>query len=441
MFTILLLICTVVLGGLLAVTIFYWKECCEVVDGYPQEWFRRWLLRGVVTPLVLWVGMTWFIGRFRAYSMPMYGRALQIEATALPIVSFWAAVTFAWLLGSVFKRARNKDDVVIALIVWEPVLLPVFWTAWKLSGWAGTGIGVVLWIWPLTHYVLSVVDVKEPPPAYSKAIGKIKFGKYGEAEMAIIGELEKCDSDFDGWMMLAALYANQFHDLKEAEKTIYDLCAEPSTTLSQVSIALHKLADWHLNLCGNPVAARRVLEEICARMPGTHLGMMAQRRIQQLPRSHEEYAEQHKAHTVAMPALNESLNEPAADAAPVDRDAALAAANQFVERLNRDPNDVASREKLAKIFAEQLGQVDLALEQLELLIQMPGQPPGKVAEWLALTAAWLIRQRGEGDAAKQILERIIREFPQSAQAFAAQRRLTLMKMNAKMQARQTEAKE
>ncbi len=90
-------------------------------------------------------------------------------------------------------------------------------------------------------------------------------------------------------MMLAELYANQFHDLAEAEKTILDLCAESSATLPQISIALNRLADWQLNLREDPLAARRVLEEICRRMPGTLLALTARNRINQLPATMAEF--------------------------------------------------------------------------------------------------------------------------------------------------------
>ena len=70
----------------------------------------------------------------------------------------------------------------------------------------------------------------------------------------------------------------------------------------------------------------------------------------------------------------------------------------------------------------------MALEQIELLLGMPEQPAQKVAEWLALMAAWQLRYRHDQPAAQKIMEQIVREYPQSAQAFAAERRLKLMEM-------------
>src|SRR5258708_20345946 len=108
------------------------------------------------------------------------------------------------------------------------------------------------------------------PPMYSRAIARIKFGKYSEAEIEIIHQLEKAEDDFDGWMMLAELYARNFNDLPEAEKTVLEVCDHRKTTPTQLSIALHRLADWHLNLAGDPETAHRALQVICDRLPGTH---------------------------------------------------------------------------------------------------------------------------------------------------------------------------
>src|SRR6185503_8769282 len=99
-----------------------------------------------------------------------------------------------------------------------------------------------------------------------------------------------------------------------------------------------------------------------------------------------------------------------------------------VERLQRNPNDSEAREKFASILAEGLGEVDLAVEQLDLLLAMPDQPAPKSAEWLARSAAWQMKYRRDPGAARVRLEKLVREFPQSPQAFAAQRQLNMMEL-------------
>jgi hypothetical protein len=322
--------------------------------------------------------------------------------------------------------------LILAAVFWSPVLPLALWGFAELCGWAALGFAAVLWLWPLTQYCLNLADFRETAPAYSHAIGKIKFGKYTEAEMAIIGELEKCETDFDGWMLMAELYAHHFHDLVEAEKTIHELCADPNTTLPQISIALHRLADWHLNLCENPTAARRVLEEICARMPGTHLEVMARNRINQLPKSSEELHEQRNPRPVPLHAMSNELGETEESTQPArSSQEATAAAQQLVEKLKEDPNDATSRERLARILAGELGHINMGVEQLELLLGMPGQPAAKCAEWLGQMGAWQLKQN-DAASARDILERLIRDYPQTPQGFAAQRRLALLKAEARI---------
>jgi hypothetical protein len=109
-----------------------------------------------------------------------------------------------------------------------------------------------------------------------------------------------------------------------------------------------------------------------------------------------------------------------------DKTAARAGAERCIEKLKQDPNDVEVREELAVILAEQLGKVGLGIEQLQLLMEMPGKARAKLPEWLALMAGWEIRRCADPDAARELLRRLIREHPDSVQAFAAQRRLSLL---------------
>jgi TolA-binding protein len=441
-----LIVPIILLGSLLALVVYYWRQFSREVTDFTRAWFLGWLRGGVVVPILAWLlmnipGMPFMppltptIARYRAggnFFQALFG---QMSLAALAIVSCWAALTLGWLLAALFKKARNLDDMVLAGIIWFPALPLVLWFLGYYFGWGGVGFAAFFWLWPLAHYCLQEAQTAQPLPTYSRAIGKMKFGKYGEAEMVILAELEKCETDFDGWMMLAELYANQFQDLAEAEKTILDLCMEPATTLPQVSIALHRLADWQLNLRQDPAAARRVLEEICRRMPGTLLALNARNRINQLPQSRAELDSQKIRRKIQLPALTEEPTTNAGDSrAAVEPAVALASANALVEKLQENPKDIAAREQLAKIFAEQLGRFDLGVEQLELLAEMPERPEARMPEWLALMAAWLMKERGEGADARKVLERLVRQFPQSAQAFAAQRRLSLLARDAKLKA-------
>jgi hypothetical protein len=452
---------------------FYWWRVYGEEKAYGRRWYLTWAAKGLAFPMVIWfllnVGHTPVMPPL-VKVMPQkvitppptvippdeddppgtpptiipgkpkkvgYGPVafvlIQTIPALAPVSSFWGALTLGWFVRAMVRRVHDRKVFIICACLWCAAMLPFLaWILWSLKL-AGLGLALTLWFGPIVHYLMALEPFRNPLPHYTSAIVKMKFGKYAEAEAAIIKELEKCENDFDGWLMLAELYARQFKDIGEAEKTILDLCDDANTTLSQKSVALHKLADWQLQFREDPVAARRSLEEIVNRMPGTHLAKMAAIRLGQIPATKQEWVEQQDhGRQIKMPALNDDLDHPAKENIRETNPAeAERAANQCVEKLERDPKDTAAREKLARIFAERLGQAALGVEQLELLLEMPEQPPNKMAAWLALAAAWRLKYLDDKEGAEKLLRRLIKDFPQSAQAFAAQRRLKLMEMEAR----------
>jgi len=151
---------------------------------------------------------------------------------------------------------------------------------------------------------------------------------------------------------------------------------------------------------------------------------LVQQRIKQLPRSAEEFEESRKPKKIQLPALREDLGE--SGAKKKTKAEASLEANQLVERLTEDPNDVRSREKLAGVFAADLGKADLGMEQLRMLMEMPGTSDEQKAKWLAQIAAWELELKKNEAKYEGLLKEIIEKYPQTAHAFAAQRRLFLL---------------
>jgi hypothetical protein len=300
-----------------------------------------------------------------------------------------------------------------------------------IGGWAGVGFALVLLTAPIAGYAPSILGRKKMTPMYSRAIAKMKFGKYREAEMDVISELEKREDDFEGWMMLAELYANKFADIQEAEQTVLEICDQPKTSPSQIAVALNRLADWHLKISQDPEAARRALLTICDRLRNTHMARMAQLRMNQLPRTTEELREQQIASPIRLPSLGDQMDEPLPIEDEMDRHKAAAMANACAAKLALNPDDVPTREKFARLLAERLNKPDLGIEQLTLLLNMPQQSDMKRAEWLSMTAVWHIRYREDVDTGRSVLERLVREFPQTPQALAARRRIHLLAVESK----------
>jgi len=398
------------------------------------------LIKGLLVPLAIWAlmnaGLSWnlqpYMPQVQAAKndgsgwFPVY---LRVVATGVFVISsYWTALTLGWVVLEAGKGSEGEargQFKALCLTCLIAMMVPAVALVW-FGGLTMLGLAGIALLAPMAAYGPSVLDVKPTPPMYARAIARMKFGKYSEAELEIIHQLEKCEDDFEGWMMLADLYANQFNDMPEAEQTILEICDQPKTTAPQIAIALHRLADWQLQRGGNPEAARRALEMICHRLPRSHLAHMAQLRMRQLPASTAELRQQQQAAQIPLPALGDTLDEPPDQWSGMDRKQAAREANNCVEILKGDPNNVPARERLARLFAEHLDEPVLGLEQVNLLLDMPDQPDARRAEWLGLIAAWHIRYLHDTDTGRSVLERLIREFPQSAQAFAARRRIQLL---------------
>ncbi len=424
-----------------------WREVNESAEAAVLKGFGFWIVKGLAVPAVVWM----CLGSGLLSGMPVMLLPGQVGSvwgagggppwvgimglSLLVIGSHWAAVTIGWMVGMIAGRTSQRGDFIGIALVWCVLLAPAAGIILYYTGYPGLGFAMLAVLVPILHGSLPFAREARPYASYAKAIAKLRFGKYREAEWEVIQVLEKCETDFDGWMMLADLYANHFNDLPEADRTIRELCNEPNTTGVQISIALQRLADWYLRLGNDPVSARIALDEVCLRLPGSHLAKMAQMRLEQLPATRAELLEQRQTKPIRLPPLQEDFDESAAVHPPsITRDQAAGQANLLVEKLRQNPNDVGVREQLARLFAEQLNQPDLAVEQMELLVGMPDQPPAKVVGWLAQIAAWHIQRRHDWPAGRARLEQLIREHPQSPQAFAAQRRINLMEMELRSRA-------
>ncbi|HEX5218747.1 MAG TPA: tetratricopeptide repeat protein [Verrucomicrobiae bacterium] len=414
----------------------------------PEEEGRRaviaewpWFAKGFVLPALLWllmnVGLSFQLQPF----MPSIQNAqnagtmwfvpfLGVMGVGLMLIaSYWAPVTIGWLLvreSRALQGEARADFRSLCLTCLAGTALPVLWLVW-VGGWFTLGFGALLICLPIAGYGKTVIHRPKQRPMYSRAIARMKFGKYADAEMEIIRQLEQAENDFDGWLMLAELYATQFKDIPEAEQIILEICDQPKVTPSQISVALHKLADWQIAVANDPEAADRTLQVVKARLPNTHLARMAELRRAQLPRSRHELQEQRQPRPIPLPALNDSSGVPTSS---MTIEQATAQMNQLVAQLTRNPNNAVDRERLARLLAEPLGEVDTAIEQLELLVQMEDQIEAKRAEWLSLIATWQLRLQQDEPAALETLARVTREFPNTPQAFAAQRKISLLKADA-----------
>ena len=426
--------------GMVALGAFFWRELFRDDETYDLRWLVDWIVKGALLPSVTWVALNAgshpFLPALIRIRPPQPGRiaamvygvnyvCTQTSPALFIIGSYWAALTVGWLGWASSRRVADREAFLVSAAIWCGLLSPVVGVLIYVYGLEVIGLALLLWVCPVAYLTLQF-DPPKNPPAYAHAVASLKFGKYAQAEKAILAELEKSESDFDGWLMLAELYAKQFHDLGEAERTINALCDEPATSLAQAAVALNRLADWQLQLRNDPESGRRALQEIVRRGPGTHLARMAELRMKQLPAGRAEWQEQHQAHKIHMPALGDQLDEAGPATPKLSRPKAIALANQCVETLKLNPADVPTREKLAHVLADELDNPGQAIDQIESLLELPNQPRDKMAGWLAQIAAWEIRRGADRQVVRRRLELLLREHPSSVHALSARRRLEML---------------
>jgi hypothetical protein len=408
------------------------------------RWLSSWSIKGLVLPIAFWalinIGLSFSLQPFlpeiqfaQNSGLPWSGAFLKFVGYGLFIISsYWTALTLAWVIlktVSGLEEEQRANLRSLSLTCFLGLSLPALGIA-ILGGWPILGFAIAILIGPIAGYAPNILHAKKTQPLYARAIARIKFGKYKEAEWEIIRELEKAQDDFDGWLMLAELYAKNFGDVAEAEQTVLEICDHPKTTPSQLSVALHRLSDWHLNLANDPYAARRALHMICNRLPGTHLAHMAQLRINQLPETVEDLRELRNPKPIPLSGPDAWGASRARATSEMDTHQALAAANACVSKLNVDPNDLIAREKLAHLLAECLSQVEQGLEQLMLLSEVPEAPKPKRAQWLKLAADWHFTHRNDIQSCRKLLQRVMNEFPNSPEAADARTRLQSAELRA-----------
>jgi hypothetical protein len=114
---------------------------------------------------------------------------------------------------------------------------------------------------------------------------------------------------------------------------------------------------------------------------------------------------------------------------PEEQRGALAA--QFVAHLEKHPLDMDAREKLAVLYADEFGRIDLAADQLEQMIGMPQQPQKSVFRWLNLLADLQVRCGAPFETVAATLQRVIDAGANFSAADLARQRLALLKLEFK----------
>jgi tetratricopeptide (TPR) repeat protein len=353
----------------------------------------RWIFALLLMALPI-AGIVWMIRRqFRAG-----------EDDKLVILLRWAVTLFVVALALLAFPLFHLFGLV--LIVFSGVALAVLWAP-TLGAWVAR---------PLT---MSFDGGNLPPerrPQLSIATAQRQRGHYQEAVALLKAQINEFPDDFETRMLLAAVLIENLGDFESGRLHVARVVNNTAHPPRLRSYALTQLADWELGRGRDPEAARQCFEQIRALFPGTEFALAAAQRLAHLPT-------EAPAPSAAESSARAPIRLGAAPRADIAEPSAASEADRLTAQLAAHPLDAEARERLAMIYAEELGTPELAAQELEVLIGQPARPPRLVARWLHLLADVQLHRLGNVDAARAALERIAQRFPGTALAENAQHRL------------------
>jgi tetratricopeptide (TPR) repeat protein len=375
-------------------------------------------VRSAVTPVVFVVAMGWFLWRWLKGSRDP---AALVFRWILTVVAFWGLWSGGRQAGAYYQQGSPAAIVGVLYAAVGGLFLAFVWVP-VITDHISRKIGSL--------YDGGDAEI-DPKPYYSIVLAKRTKGKYFEALAEVRRQLDKFPTDFEGQTLLADLQAEKLNDLPGAEITIHRLCQQPGHLPVNIAYALNKLADWHLSLAKDRDSARKALEKIIELLPGSEMSLQASQRIARLADTEALLApHQRQKVTVKKGVDNLGLLWAQDHLKPVETDPGRVAAD-FVKHLEQHPLDTHAREKLASIYVSHYHRLDLALDQLEQLVQQPNQPSKNVVHWLNLMADFQVQENADLELVKGTLQRIVDLYPNVAAAETARRRMEVLKLELK----------
>lgn len=255
----------------------------------------------------------------------------------------------------------------------------------------------------------------------SRAEALRKTGRYEEALDVVQEQLARHKNDFDCFMMMATIQAEDLNNLPMAASQIDTLIHQnKKLARKQVVYALNTLADWHLRYGRDPDTAKSALQEIIDRYPDSRASQSAESRIAHMAdRATLEAADQPKAGKV-MPKFERNLGLKGKTPdliKPVDPNQVT---DEYLAQLEEHPNDWDTRERLAAHYIEHYGNVACAVAELEILVRAKLAGKEDRCRWLHQIADWQAKINRDPVAAEETLKRIVEKYPGTAQAQRAE---------------------
>jgi outer membrane protein assembly factor BamD (BamD/ComL family) len=365
-----------------------------------------------IKPLLLTLGLVgWVLWRW-----------LKATDEPLDLIVRWlvSALIMGYVLRTAVRAGTDESARIVALLVGcvGGLIMAIIWRR-KFCEFIGDLFGSL--------YTGGSREV-DPAPFYSIAQGRRKQGKYADALAEVRSQLERFPTDFNGWMLLAEIQAEDLKDLASAHETIEEFLRQDGHAPKNIAYALNREAVWYLKLAQDRDAARVALEMILLLLPDTEQAQLAHQRLAHLT-PEDLLADQHEPRRLPLqPSTGRlGLQAPESTPNPALEDPA-AAASALVAHLEEFPLDNEARERLAQVYVRHYQRLDLATDQLEQLIAFPNQPPKQVVHWLNLLADLQIEMTADAERARQTLQRIVDLYPKSAAAESALNRMAYLKL-------------
>jgi tetratricopeptide (TPR) repeat protein len=376
------------------------------------------VIRGTVMLVLFSLAIGWFMWRWLKKTRDPALLLFRWILTAAALYGLWRGGTQA---GQAMKQGSPLAVLAVIYALIGGLFLALIWVP-AFIDYVSRRIGSL--------YDGGDAEV-DPKPFYSIFLAKRTKGKYFEALAEVRRQLDKFPNDFEGQILLAELQAEKLNDLPGAEVTIQRLCQQPSHPPVNIAFALNKVADWHLSLAKDRDAARKSLEKIIELLPDTEMSLQASQRIARLADTETLLSPHHRQKVVVKKGVeNLGLMWAQDHLKPTEADPGLVAAD-YVKHLQLHPLDTHAREKLAVIYTSHYHRLDLALDQLEQLVQQPNQTSKNVVHWLNLMANMQVQEKADLELVRATLQRIMDLYPDLAAATTARRRIETLKLELK----------
>ena len=174
----------IVLGSCVFLVSESWRRVFATATPTSPGSFRSWCARGLGFSVLCWFAGN--LGIFRGIppllpdlvgfaGVSGLGRVFRLTAPGMAVIgSFWAAITFGWLVSVVCLHAGNRSEVLAVGGICSLVSLPVAGFVVYAGGPLAAGFAGIAWLWPVLYYTMDMVPDRPARPAYSRAIDSMK---------------------------------------------------------------------------------------------------------------------------------------------------------------------------------------------------------------------------------------------------------------------------